>query len=368
MKLRLIGQRNHLGLGTHFSNTVDALKRLLYVRDWVEEVNGFDQGEFARAVTSSRDSDVNIWFWPDQRISMLKGTHIVWAIFESDRLPRDFVDFLNRHALVIWVPTHWGRDTLLANGAPAERVDVVPEGVDPEVFHGHVRRVVSRSGQPFRFLAVGKLEKRKAYPELLEAFRQAFGNDRTVQLVLKADDLQDIELHERKKRELTELVASSGMTNVELHWGNWPKERMAGLYNYCDAFVFPSRAEGWGLPALEAIATGLPIVSTFYSGHTEFLQHVRSSLLEVEFGLRPIDDLEYSKFWPADAGNPGSWAHPSTASLVACLKAVRESYSTYGDAAAVNGSLVRERFSWSAAANKAMDSLIRRGLIRLELK
>jgi glycosyltransferase involved in cell wall biosynthesis len=368
MKLRLIGQRNHLGLGTHFSNTVDALKRLLYVRDWVEEVDGFDQDQFASAVQSSRDSDVNIWFWPDQRISMMKGSHVVWAIFESDRLPRDFVDFLNRHALVIWVPTHWGRDTLLANGAPAERVDVVPEGVDPDMFHGHVRRVVSRSGQPFRFLAVGKLEKRKAYPELLEAFGQAFGNDTTVELVLKADDLQHIELHERKKRQLTGLVALSGMTNVKLQWGNWPRERMAGLYNYCDAFVFPSRAEGWGLPALEAIATGLPIVSTLYSGHTEFLQDVRGSVLEVEFALEPIDDPEYLKSWPADAANRGSWAQPSITSLATCLKAVRRSYSSYGDAAAVNGSLVREKFSWSAAANKAMDSLIRRGLIRLELK
>lgn len=368
MKLRLIGQRNHLGLGTHFSNTADALRRLLYVREWIEEVDGFDQSQFAQAARTSADTDVNIWFWPDQRISTMKGRHIVWAVFEADRLPHDFRGFLNRHAHVVWVPTHWGRETLLANGVPPERIDVVPEGVDPDLFHGHVRRVVSREGQPFRFLAVGKFERRKAYPELLEAFAQAFGDDRAVELLIKADYLQDFERNGRIKQELSELVASFGLGNVHLHWGNWAKDRMAGLYNYCDAFVFPSRAEGWGLPALEAIATGMPIVATLYSGHTEFLAQVRDSLLEVEFTLQPIDDPEYFRLWPADDTNPGRWAQPSTASLAAGLRAVRERYPAYADAAAINASLVRERFSWHAAANRALESLIRRGLIRLELK
>ena len=186
MKLRLLGQRNNLGGGVLFSNLVDALKLVYFPENIVDEVDLFDEIQFDRAVHSSSDQDTNIWIWPDDRVERLKGTHIVWAMFESDRLPTHYSRFLHADVDFVWVPSRWGRDVLIANGVASEHIDIVPLGVDANVFHSYLRRKLDQS-QPFRFLALGKFEKRKAYHELLEAFREAFGNSDEVQLVIKAD-------------------------------------------------------------------------------------------------------------------------------------------------------------------------------------
>jgi glycosyltransferase involved in cell wall biosynthesis len=361
MKLRLLGQRNILGGGVHFSNLVDALRKVYFPENIVEEVDLFEDTQFNCAVRSSSAQDINIWIWPDERVKLLKGTQIVWATFESDRLPAHYLHFLNAAVDFVWVPSSWGRDVLIANGVASDRVDIVPLGVDANAFHTYMRRNADLS-RPFRFLTVGKFEKRKGYHELLQAFTDAFGNSSNVQLVIKADYFLDFE---SKKKALTELVATFGISNVRLMDGNWPKEQLFGLYSCCDAFVFPSRSEAWGLPAIEAVAAGLPIISTFYSGHTEFLQFVESSLFKISTTLQPIDDPEYQRYWPSSVGDYGRWAQPSVASIVEGLMLTQQRHSQLSDMALSNSLLVRERFSWNAAANKSLDHLKRRGLIPL---
>jgi glycosyltransferase involved in cell wall biosynthesis len=199
VKFRLIGQRNHLGPGTHFANFADALRAIFFFDALIEEIDAFKVAELTDAARSSADSDVNIWFCIDSRIQHLKGAHIVWAIFEVEKLPARFVGFLRDHADVVWVPSRWGRDILEANGIDRTVIDVVPEGVAASTFHPYLRSALNRSGQPFRFLMVGKYEERKAYSEVLDAFKHAFGNSEAVELVVKADYFLDFE---RKKQEL----------------------------------------------------------------------------------------------------------------------------------------------------------------------
>jgi glycosyltransferase involved in cell wall biosynthesis len=364
MKLRLLGQRNILGGGVVFSSLLDALKNVYFPGDIVEEVDLFDEAQFDRAVHSCSEQDVNIWIWPDDKVEMLKGTHIVWALFESDRLPMRYTRFLHSDVDFVWVPSCWGRDVLVANGIASERIDIVPLGVDTKIFHPYLRRRIEAS-QPFRFLAVGKYEKRKAHRELLEAFTDAFGNSAETQLVIKADYFMDFE---NKQKAFSEMVASFGISNVRVMQGKWASPQLFALYSSCDAFVFPSRAEAFGLPAIEAIATGLPIISTFYSGHTEFLQSVENSLFKISNTLQSIDDPEYQRYWPSDTGDYGCWAQPSVASIAEGLIATKLQYATMADAALKNSSIVRERFSWDATANKALDHLKRRGLIPLAFR
>jgi glycosyltransferase involved in cell wall biosynthesis len=330
----------------------------------VEEVDLFDESQFDRAVGSASKEDINIWTWPDERVELLDGTQIVWALFESDRLPAHYLRFLNADFDLVWVPSCWGRDVLIANGVAPERIDIVPLGVDGNAFHTYLRRKFDQSA-PFRFLAVGKFEKRKGYNELLRAFAEAFGNSANVELVIKADYFLDLE---NKKAAFSEMVASFGISNVRLMDGEWSKEQLFGLYSCCDAFVFPSRAEAWGLPAIEAVASGLPIVGTFYSGHTEYLQHVESSCFKISTTLQPIDDPEYQRYWPSDSGDYGRWAEPSVTSIAEGLTVTHQRYSKLADTALENSLLVRQRFSWTAAANRALDHLKRRGLIPMAFK
>jgi glycosyltransferase involved in cell wall biosynthesis len=363
VKLRLIGQRNHLGPGTHFAHFADALRKFYFFDGLIDEVDAFQVAELTDAARSSADSDINIWFCIDSRIGYFKGTHVVWAIFEVEKLPARFVEFLRDHADLVWVPSRWGQGILETNGVDRAVIDVIPEGIAPGLFHPYLRGTLDRSGQPFRFLMVGKYEERKAYPQVLDAFKLAFGNADAVELVVKADYFLDFET---KKQELERRITALGLRNVKPLWGNWAGEHMAALYNCCDAFVLPSRAEGWGLPLLEAAAAGMPVISTFYSGHTEFLAFIESSLLKVDFTLEPIDDAEMHRAWPSPDGDIGRWARPTVASLARCLHEMKVSHAGYLAQARINSVAVRQRFSWDAAADRALQALECRGLLKLD--
>jgi glycosyltransferase involved in cell wall biosynthesis len=366
MKLRLIGQRNVLGGGTLFANFVDALKALRTYGGLIEEINIGDEPQMRRAAEFSADSDVNIWFaFLAERIPQFRGTHVLWAVFESDKLPGPYVALLRREADAVWVPSRWGKGVLVANGIEADRIDVIPEGVSPASFHPHLRSAADRLEPPFRFLMVGKYEKRKGYEELLRGFKLAFGNSAAVQLVIKADYFLNFE---PKKRALAELVRSQGIDNVKLLWGKMSTEELFTLYNACDVFVFPSRAEGWGLPLLEAAATGMPAISTFYSGHSHFLEHIDSSLARIDFTLEPIDDPDMHRAWPTADGDLGNWANPAAESIAACMLRVKADYRHFLPEGLQNSLLLREKFSWAAAVDKAAVALRDRGLFSPKYK
>jgi len=60
-----------------------------------------------------------------------------------------------------------------------------------------------------------------------------------------------------------------------------PQTHLPRLYKSVDAFVISSRGEGWGRPHAEAMAMGLPVLATNWSGNTEFMNELNSFLIEV---------------------------------------------------------------------------------------
>src|SRR5690606_3827184 len=189
---------------------------------------------------------------------------IGYAVFETTRLPghlRRAIASLDQ----VWVPAHWCRDRLVAQGIPAERIRVIPEGVDVEKYG---RAPVEREpGAVFRFLSVGKWEKRKCQEELIRTFIDTFDESEPVELILHAHNpfLPGVSL-ERKIREASvgtrhRIRASAALSDAEL----------VALYRGCDAFVLPSRGEAWGLPIVEAMAAGLPVITTAHAGPLDFI-------------------------------------------------------------------------------------------------
>lgn len=360
MKIRLYGRHNNLGGGIHFSEFSKALRQLHVIGNAVEEVDATNIQELQAAVLATTPVDINIWFWPAPAIEFSKGINVCWAIFETTKLPNWYVNHLKKFANIIWVPSHWGRKVLIDNGINAKLIDVLPEGVDSKLFNPfHVKRPIEQIPTPFKFLTIGKFEERKGYRQLLQGFKEAFQNSNEAILLIKADYYLN---HDEKKEELENLIDSYGLTNVQTYWGDWSRESMVELYSFADAFVFPSRAEGWGLPLIEAIACGLPVMSTFYSGHTEFLEHIRNKFLKIDFVMESISDPEFKQYWPASDGDHGAWANPDVFSIARNLKKMRSDYFIQAKIAQENSDIVRKEYSWSGSADRALRSLIDRGV------
>jgi glycosyltransferase involved in cell wall biosynthesis len=155
-----------------------------------------------------------------------------------------------RRADLVLCPSQSIAGDCVANGFSPDRLRVVPWGVDPTPADPAAREAVRRRfglERPF-VLWAGTVEPRKNLPLLLDAFERLDHVD--LDLVLVGPDGWNEELDHRL-RALGDRVRRTGfVSTVEL----------TALYAEAAAFAFPSLREGFGLPALEAMAQGTPVV------------------------------------------------------------------------------------------------------------
>jgi glycosyltransferase involved in cell wall biosynthesis len=153
-----------------------------------------------------------------------------------------------RASRVIVVSEQTKRDLIEHTGAPAERIAVVPNGVGPQFSPEGPQA----NGQPYA-LVVGSLEPRKDPLTAVEGFA-LLENDR-LRLVFAGPDRGD-------GQAAREAAARRGLEQRVEFKGHVPDEELAALYRGAECLVFPSRDEGFGLPLLEAMASGVPVVAT----------------------------------------------------------------------------------------------------------
>lgn len=356
MKIRLIGPRGNMGVGIHFSRFADTLKAMSGLGSIIEEISSSDNNALLAAAQQSQPDDINICFPSIDLSGHYRGTNIQWIVFESTRVPEIIMSTMLR-ADVVWVPSNWGRQILVDNGLDPQRVDVVPEGVDTMVYHPYFRPT---SDSALKFLSVGKYEQRKSQKELLMAWNDAFGNDPAVKLMLKTFGFTDAE---KKSKELVELIHSMKLTNVAVYWGGMTEVELSELYKSSDVFVLPTKAEGWGLPLIEAAASGLPVITTRHSGHVHYLEHIESSVLWVDYDMAPITCPDFQWCYPTSDGNFGSWAVPRVSSISKCLSTARNNFVALKQQAVDNALKIRSEFSWLCSADHAVAALRQRGLL-----
>lgn len=159
-----------------------------------------------------------------------------------------------RHADLVLCPTEATRDDCAAHGFDEDRLRVVPWGVDvadEAIPAEDVAAVRRRYGLPERYvLWVGTIEPRKDVPLLLDAFARL--SDEEVHLVLVGPAGWHEDLAER-------VAAVEGRCHLT---GFVSGPDLGALYAGAQVFCFPSRFEGFGMPILEAMAHGTPVVTT----------------------------------------------------------------------------------------------------------
>lgn len=152
---------------------------------------------------------------------------------------------------------------------PAGRVFVVPHGVDHDRFqphepeHGTDDAVLHALGvRPPYVLFLGTIEPRKAVPDLVRAFSRTAPRHDALTLVLAGQPGWGAE-------EVDRAIATSAAGGRVVRTGYVPDEAVPALLRRSAAVAYPAYEEGFGLPALEALACGAPLVTSAGSAMAE---------------------------------------------------------------------------------------------------
>ena len=205
-----------------------------------------------------------------------------------------------------------------------------------------------RTKKPFVFLSVFKWESRKGYDVLFDAFIGAFRGRSDVALVVltRPWSPEPVSVEHYIKHLIAATSPPTAVHNAEAHRRTVNSSRRSGsqagdearrrlphievilehlseddvlrLYRSVDAFVLPTRGEGWGLPVIQAMAVGLPTIATNHSGIVDFLHPKVAFPIAVE----KLETVPSGPYGEAMVGR--DWAVPSTAHLVQLMRFVAD--------------------------------------------
>ncbi len=264
---------------------------------------------------------------------------VTFMVTELGLVPSNFVPgtdlgFFTRGENVVVVPAAWTRDRIVEAGFAAERVRVVPHGVDRTIFYplAPIERATVRQRLGFAqdetiLLNIAGPFWNKGVDLLLQAFAALRARGRRVRLLMKdQSSLYGLDMKKTIQQvgaQCPGLLAADTLGAISLIPAMLDHAQLRELFAVADAYVSPYRAEGFNLPVLEAIACDVPVIVTAGGVTDDFCPEplatrvpADAGALEAEPGFPPrrflqtrVDDLVEAMDRACQAGavRPESW-------------------------------------------------------------
>jgi glycosyltransferase involved in cell wall biosynthesis len=282
-----------------------------------DDLASFAAGAGARFFASR--TTIGLWFW--------ESTMLVPRYIPALRL-------LDR----VWVVSEYVRSVLAPETSAPVRVIPIP--VEEREVEAIPRERLGLPRDGFLFLALLDLisARRKNPHAVIEAYRTAFEPGSGARLVVKSINGRD-----RKPRLLAELeAATADRDDIAVIDGYVSDRERDGMLAACDCFVSLHRSEGLGLPMLEAMRLGKPVIATAYSGNLEFMDDKASFLVPCSLVAVPEGDMAHT---------PGAqWAEPSVEVAASHMRRVFDAPDEARAVGEAGRSKVLARFSLERAA------------------
>lgn len=228
----------------------------------IDVTRGYGQAGFNIVTSMQRcgyDVPFNVKDAPCQ-ISFAPPTFYKWRAnqyqigytpWESTELPDGWLKKMNR-CDEVWATSQWVAD-VYGNCGVKPDIHVYPHGVAPS--WQPVKRQV---GDVITFLHIGEPALRKGGQMALDAFRAAFGDRKDVRLIIKCY----MENYLRVWKNGRVMEPAGVYDNVTIINDMYNPSELRQLYADADVMIYPSYGEGFGLIPIQALATGLPTIST----------------------------------------------------------------------------------------------------------
>jgi glycosyltransferase involved in cell wall biosynthesis len=227
--------------------------------------------------------------WPFDLRSAPGRINVFILAYEYSRprpLERNLISALNSRFDLTLVPTRFVAEMLREQGLEIP-VSIVPWGYEPAEFGVNIEPAAL--GEEFQghfvFLYVGAANARKGFDLALEAYRQEFGREERVVLVLKESyRMRHMQPWIDRVARRHQLDSGTGRerSGARVVWINDHRRSVASLCRRADVGLFPFRGEGFGLALLECLACGTSVIATDGTGPLDFCNRGNSRLVAAE--------------------------------------------------------------------------------------
>lgn len=198
--------------------------------------------------------------------------------WEESGFPSEYIDGFHAHLDGIATVSDYVTQLLISNGVSVP-ITTMGNGVD-HCLAIQEKQYRKSLGKGFCFLHISSCFPRKGVDVLLRAYTMAFSSQDDVSLVIKTvpHELNDVSDHIAFYKKNIKNCPDIILINEDLEYGY-----IINLYKRCNAYVGPSRGEGFGLPFAEAMLFDLPVIITGYGGQTDFAHNDNAWLIDYSF-------------------------------------------------------------------------------------
>ena len=248
---------------------------------------------------------------------------IAYSAWESTDLDDKAIRVM-KQADEIWGTSPWVKN-VFEYLFPSKPVNFYKHGIDDRF----IPKVRKEPHKPFTFLHIGEPASRKDAQLLTDSFVELFGNDANYRLVIKAARISTVKIKDKWGYNSSPSALYKNIVEINDFLTN---EQLVGLYNLCDVFVYPSWGEGFGFQPLEALALGMPVISTdAWSDYKKYITCKIDSDLSVN---------TWKKI------HPGFMYKPSKDSLKEQMLNVVKNYNQLAENTFKNAFKIHEEYDW----------------------
>ena len=304
------------------------------------------------------DTTVNIvlneshhYFFYDQ----YKSPKIAYNVWESTKqLPTFFKRILQYDQF--WCPTKWQRQCTIDQGYPEDRVKVVPEGVDGNIFKPSYDLEIKKNlfkkynipHDAFTFMIFGRWDYRKSTSEMIRVWYNTFGRRDNCYLIVSVDNQFASDKMKTTEERLKHHKLEHERIKV-LHFP--PRDEYIKWLQHGSCLLSCSRSEGWNLPLMESLACGTPSICSNWGGHLEFADGIAYKV-NVPKELPPKE-----VYLLGDDHDLGVWGEPDFDHLQDVMKDVYNDFDKCQEHALKMSDVVREKYTWENAAKIAAEHI-----------
>ena len=277
-----------------------------------------------------------------------KKPKIAYTIWETDWMDDNFFKRLLEYD-ALWVPSEWQKGCAIEQGYPADRVNVVPGGVEVDCVPDPNKKL---DDSIFTFCLLGRWDNRKSITEILECFVELFGNNPKVQLIASINN--PFARDGLSTRERLDKFGLGSINNIKLK--SFPsRSEYIGILRRSHVFLSCARSEGWNIPLIEAMACGTPAIYSDCSGQTEFAHGKGIPIRILSKEPAHVGATEVASQFTSDM--PGHYFVPDFNDLKKKMQHCVDNYESLKVTALEESTEIRQKYTWQHAARVALDHL-----------